>query len=91
MAPLKWVVRVWVLVVCGGYYGNSKGDMEGTPTWDNTYQLKFHVSPICCMVNFGGLDHVWGEVNLCYLSWSEGVSCKTHPTYVGVSSFPSPY
>ena len=35
-----------------GYYCNSKGEMQGTPTWDNTYQLKLHMPPICCMVTF---------------------------------------
>ena len=35
-------------VVCG----NSKGDMEGTPAWDNTYKLKLHIPFLCHMVNF---------------------------------------
>ena len=66
MVSLKWGFRgVWavrgVLGVRGvGYYGNRKGDMEGTHTWDNTYQLKLHVPPICCMVNLLVGLAMWG-------------------------------
>ena len=27
-----------------GHCGNIKGEKEGTPTWDNTYQMKLHFS-----------------------------------------------
>ena len=81
MAPLKWGCRgvegVWdvrVLEVCGGYYGN-KDKRKGTPTWDNTYQMKLHVTHT--FVAGDSLAHVGRLVKLSYLSWSAGVSCKT--------------
>ena len=55
----------------GGYYGYSKGDMgkEGTPTWDNTYQMKLHIPPFVVCYTYGGLAHVGGGVvKQCYLS-----------------------
>ena len=45
--------------VVQGVCGNSKGDMEGTPAWDNTYKLNLHMPFLCCMVNIWGvLAHV---------------------------------
>ena len=64
-----------------GYYGDSEGEKEGSPTLDNTYQLKYYMPPHYCKGE--GLAHV-EVVNLCYLSWSAGVSC---PICVGVGTF----
>ena len=62
----RGVWGIWMIGVFGRYYGNSKGHMEGTPTWDNTYQLKLCMPPICClMMLFGGLAHVGTVIELC--------------------------
>ena len=37
----------------------------------------------------GILAHVEGMVQMCYLSWSAGTSCKTWSQIVGVGIFPS--
>ena len=47
---------VWVLGVCWEVLQRWKGDAEGTPTWDHTYQLKLCVPPICCVVNLWGVS-----------------------------------
>ena len=39
------------------------GEKEGTPAWDNTYQLKLHMPPIILCVLHMGLTHV-GEDRL---------------------------
>ena len=48
----------------GVAYGNSKGEKEGSPAWDNTYQLTLYISPICFMVTFGGLMYGDGKAVL---------------------------
>ena len=73
MVSLKWEYRgVWVLGVCRQYYGNIKGEKEGTSTWDNTYQMKLHGPPT--FIVGGGFAQSRGMVQMCYLSWSADVS-----------------
>ena len=58
MVPLKWGVGEF-----GGVQGilwPQKGEMEGTPRLEHTYQLKLHVTPFCCMITVGvGPCMVW--------------------------------
>ena len=51
-----------MLRVCGRFYGDSKGDMgkEGTPAWDNTYQMRMHVPFVVWYIYGGGLTPVGG-------------------------------
>ena len=75
MASMKY--GVWAVWGELGYYGNCKGYMEGITTWDNTYHMKLHMPPIHYMVNIIGCFAPVGGGKAVYLSWSNGVSCKT--------------
>ena len=48
MVPLKWGVGKWYVWDIWGVQGvimATNGEKEGSPTWDNTYQMKLHVPP----------------------------------------------
>ena len=60
MAPLKWGCRGVMGVWGVGYYGSSKDDMEGTPTWDNTYQMKKSIPHLLYGKHYAGLAHIGG-------------------------------
>ena len=59
MVPLKWDVER--LGVFGEFFGSEgrvvSGGREGTPTWYYTYQLKFCMPPLCCVVKYEGVAH----------------------------------
>ena len=86
MEPFKWGCRefgmYWVIGVCREFIELGEGSMgkkEGTPYGIILTNWSCMLSPITlCGKHIGG-----GEVvKLCYLSWSDGVSCKNFVPYV---------
>ena len=89
--PLKWGCRgvlsiwavwgMWVALWVNRWWYEEK---EGTITWDYTYHLKLCMPPYCivlwlyCVVYIAG-GPCWRGwvVKVCYLSSSDGVSCKS--------------
>ena len=62
MVPLKWGCnRVWGVRGVWGYYDNIKGEKEGTPTWDNTYQMKLCTYSHTFIVGGGRLGSYRGD------------------------------
>ena len=54
------VSSVLVLVVCGEGLFRWKGDGQGTPTWNHTYQFKLGMPPFVVWWPYRRLVHRWG-------------------------------
>ena len=67
MVPLKQGCRgvwgVWYLG-CVGVLWHKRAEKKGTPTWDNTYQMKLHMLPTLL---WGGFGPCRGLVELSFL------------------------